>query len=37
MGNSGDTRLVSRLQELAAHPDPVVREHAQWALDRIYP
>ncbi|MFB3922103.1 MAG: tRNA epoxyqueuosine(34) reductase QueG [Terriglobia bacterium] len=35
MGNSGNARLVPKLQELAQHPDPVIREHAEWALDRI--
>lgn len=35
MGNSGDARLVPNLQELAAHPDPVVREHAEWALAQL--
>ena len=35
MGNSGDARFVPKLEELAAHPDPVVREHAAWALERL--
>ena len=35
MGNSGDRRFVSKLRELAAHSDPVVREHAAWALERL--
>jgi epoxyqueuosine reductase len=35
MGNSGDARFVPRLQELAAHADPLVREHAAWALERL--
>jgi epoxyqueuosine reductase len=35
MGNSGDTRFIPRLAELAAHPEPLVREHAQWALARL--
>ena len=34
MGNSGDERFIPRLKELAAHPDPIVREHAAWALGR---
>jgi epoxyqueuosine reductase QueG len=37
MGNSGDARLEPKLEELAAHPDPMVREHAQWALEQIPP
>jgi epoxyqueuosine reductase len=35
MGNSGDARFITKLQELAAHADPIVREHAEWALARI--
>jgi epoxyqueuosine reductase len=35
MGNSGDARFVPRLQELSAHADPLVREHAAWALARL--
>ena len=35
MGNSGDARFVPKLEELAAHPDPLVREHAAWALERL--
>ncbi|MGA2631019.1 MAG: tRNA epoxyqueuosine(34) reductase QueG [Terriglobia bacterium] len=35
MGNSGDPRFLPKLQELAEHADPIVREHAQWALERL--
>jgi epoxyqueuosine reductase len=35
MGNSGDPCFVPRLKELSRHPDPIVREHAKWALNRI--
>jgi epoxyqueuosine reductase len=35
MGNSGDTRFVPWLQELCQHPDPIVREHADWALCKV--
>jgi epoxyqueuosine reductase len=35
MGNSGDARFVPKLRELAAHSDPLVREHAAWALARL--
>jgi epoxyqueuosine reductase len=35
MGNSGDARFITKLQELAAHADPIVREHAEWALAQI--
>ncbi|EQB04578.1 4Fe-4S ferredoxin [Sphingobium sp. HDIP04] len=34
-GNSGDRRLVGRLQALAAADDPVVAEAARWALERL--
>jgi epoxyqueuosine reductase len=32
MGNSGDAKFVSTLKELAEDADPVVAEHARWAL-----
>ena len=32
MGNSSDSRFIPWLEGAAAHPDPVVREHAEWAL-----
>jgi epoxyqueuosine reductase len=35
MGNSGDQRFVPWLQRAAQHSDPVVREHARWALERL--
>jgi epoxyqueuosine reductase len=35
MGNSGDERFVSWLERAAQHSDPVVREHAAWALERL--
>jgi epoxyqueuosine reductase QueG len=35
MGNSGDGRFIPRLKELAAHPAPIIREKAEWALNRI--
>lgn len=35
MGNSGDLAFLPRLRELASSDDPVVREHAAWALHRI--
>ena len=35
MGNSGDRRFILKLQELSQHDDPIVREHAQWALQRL--
>jgi epoxyqueuosine reductase len=35
MGNSGDEKFVPTLETLSADADPVVAEHAQWALDRL--
>jgi epoxyqueuosine reductase len=35
MGNSGDGRFVPHLHELSRHDDPIVREHAAWALERL--
>jgi epoxyqueuosine reductase len=35
MGNSGDERFLSWLERAAQHSDPVVREHAAWALERL--
>ncbi|HEV2491703.1 MAG TPA: tRNA epoxyqueuosine(34) reductase QueG [Terriglobia bacterium] len=35
MGNSGDRHFLPRLERLAQHDDPVIREHAQWALRQL--
>lgn len=35
MGNSGDLRFVRWLERLEQHDDPVLREHATWALSRL--
>jgi epoxyqueuosine reductase len=35
MGNSGDRRFIPKLEELSRHEDPVIREHAEWALQRM--
>jgi epoxyqueuosine reductase len=35
MGNSGQRNFVPLLQQLAQDPDPVVAEHAAWALRRL--
>jgi epoxyqueuosine reductase len=34
-GNSGDPGLTPALTPLLRDPDPLVREHAAWALDRL--
>jgi epoxyqueuosine reductase len=35
MGNSGDERFAPWLERAREHSDPIVREHAAWALDRL--
>ncbi len=35
MGNSRDPRFLPHLKTLADDPDPVVAEHARWALARV--
>ena len=35
MGNSGLARFREPLEKLAAQPDPVVAEHARWALAKL--
>ena len=35
MGNSGDPGFVPWLERAREHPDSVVREHAEWALERL--
>jgi epoxyqueuosine reductase len=34
MGNSGDRKFLPALKKLAEDADPIVAEHAKWALDR---
>jgi epoxyqueuosine reductase len=34
-GNSGDVSLVPEVERWAASDDPMLREHAQWALERL--
>ena len=35
MGNSGLPKFRPVLERLAQHPDPLVQEHARWALERL--
>ncbi|HET7873522.1 MAG TPA: 4Fe-4S double cluster binding domain-containing protein, partial [Terriglobales bacterium] len=35
MGNSGDRAFIPVLEKLAQESDPVIREHACWALRRL--
>ncbi|HKW24922.1 MAG TPA: hypothetical protein VJN48_04015 [Terriglobales bacterium] len=37
MGNSGNTKFAATLKRLSSDPDPVVAEHARWALEKITP
>ena len=34
-GNSGDARLLSRVRRFVEGPDPMLAEHARWALARL--
>ncbi len=36
MGNAEDAKFIPYLERLATHEDPLVREHARWALDRYF-
>jgi epoxyqueuosine reductase len=35
LGNVGDARALPALAKAAADPEPVIAEHAQWAIDQI--
>ena len=35
MGNSGNPKFVSSLERLSSDPDPLVAQHAAWALSRL--
>jgi epoxyqueuosine reductase len=35
LGNCGNPKLLPAALELSAHPDPLIREHALWACDRL--
>jgi len=35
MGNSGNGKFISTLERLSSDPDPVVAEHADWALAKV--
>ncbi len=35
MGNSGDRQFIPWLEAAARNPDPLVREHAAWALGKL--
>jgi epoxyqueuosine reductase len=35
MGNSGDRRFIPWLESAVSNPDPIVGEHAAWALRRL--
>lgn len=35
--SASQTRIVSLLRRLASSPDPLIADHALWALDRLHP
>lgn len=35
MGNSGNKDFIPILERMAADPDPVIAEHAQWSLEKL--
>jgi epoxyqueuosine reductase QueG len=35
MGNRGNQEFMADLQELAKDDDPVVAEHAEWAIKKL--
>jgi epoxyqueuosine reductase len=35
LGNTGDGRVLEALERAAGDPEPLVAEHAQWAIERI--
>jgi epoxyqueuosine reductase len=35
LGNVGDERALPALREAAGDPEPLIAEHARWALDRV--
>ena len=35
LGNIGDSRAIPALQEAANDPEPLISEHAKWALNQI--
>ncbi len=35
MGNAGEAGFLPKLRELTQHADPIVREHAEWAIAQI--
>ncbi len=37
MGNSGLEKFREPLEKLAAFPNPMVAEHARWALEQLRP
>ncbi len=35
MGNSGESKFIPILNELAQNGEPLIAEHASWAIDKI--
>jgi epoxyqueuosine reductase len=36
LGNSGDVRALPALHKAAEDPEPLIAEHARWAIDQIH-
>ena len=35
LGNTGDASALPHLQKAASDPEPLIAEHARWAMERI--
>jgi epoxyqueuosine reductase len=35
LGNTGDASALPHLQKAAADPEPLIAEHARWAVERV--
>jgi epoxyqueuosine reductase len=35
MGNSGNKEFVPQLEKMATDPDPIIADHARWALEKL--
>ncbi len=35
MGNGGERKFLAPLRRMAGNPDPIIREHAEWAISQL--
>jgi epoxyqueuosine reductase len=35
LGNAGDATVLPALEKASADPDPLIAEHARWAIERV--